>query len=174
MYLLREGAGDGPRVQLLGSGAILREVIAGADLLGEAGVAADVWSVTSFTELRRDGLEVERWNRLHPTSPPRRAFVETQLAERGGPFVAATDYMRAFADQIRPFVPGRYTVLGTDGFGRSDYRVALRRFFEVDRNHVAVAALKALADEGAVENTVVQDAIARYEIDVDTEPPWKR
>ncbi len=175
LYLLREGKGEGARVQLLGSGAILREVIAGADLLeSDFGVAADVWSVTSFTELRRDGLEVERWNRLHPTAEPRAAYVESALAGRSGPFVAATDYMRAFADQIRPFVPGRYAVLGTDGFGRSDYRAKLRRFFEVDRNHVAVAALKALADDGVIEAGVVQEAIERYEIDPELEAPWKR
>ena len=118
-------------------------------------MAADVWSVTSFTELRREGLEAERWNRLHPTEPQRRPFVEEQLSGRHGPAVASTDYIRTFADQIRPYVPGRYVALGTDGFGRSDYRVALRRFFEVDRHHVAVAALKALADEGAVEAAVV-------------------
>jgi pyruvate dehydrogenase E1 component len=174
LYRLREGSGEGPRVQLLGSGAILREVLAGADLLAELGVVADVWSVTSFTELRRDGLEVERWNRLHPTAPQRRTWVEEQLGPRGGPFVAATDYMRTFADQIRPFVPGRYAVLGTDGFGRSDYRVNLRRFFEVDRYHVAVAALKALADEGTLAPEAVQDAITGYGLDVDAEPPWKR
>jgi pyruvate dehydrogenase E1 component len=175
IYLLREGTGDGPRVQLLGSGAILREVSAGADLLErDFGIASDVWSVTSFTELRRDGLEVERWNRLHPTGEQRLSFVEGALAGRDGPFVAATDYMRAFADQIRPFVPGRYAVLGTDGFGRSDYRVKLRQFFEVDRHHVAVTALKALADEGAVEPAVVQDAIERYGIDTEADAPWKR
>ena len=176
LYLIREGSGKKKqRVQLLGSGAILREVLAGAELLeGDFGVASDVWSVTSFTELRREGLEVERWNRLHPTEEPRRSWVETSLAGRAGPFVAATDYMRTFADQIRPFVPGRYAVLGTDGFGRSDYRVKLRSFFEVDRHHVAVAALKALADEGAVERSVVQDAIERYGIDADAAPPWKR
>jgi len=175
IYLLREGSGDGPRVQLLGSGTILREVIAGADLLqADFSVASDVWSVTSFTELRRDGLDVERWNRLHPTAEQRLSYVETVLAGRGGPFVASTDYMRAFADQIRPFVPGRYAVLGTDGFGRSDYRVKLRQFFEVDRYHVAIAALKALADEGVVAPAVVQDAIARYGVDADIEAPWKR
>jgi pyruvate dehydrogenase E1 component len=175
IYLLREGKGDGPRVQLLGSGTILREVIAGADLLeADFGVASDVWSVTSFTELRRDGLEVERWNRLHPTDRQRASYVETTFAGRSGPFVAATDYMRAFADQIRPFVPGRYAVLGTDGFGRSDYRKKLRQFFEVDRHHVAVAALKALADEGVVKPSVVQDAIARYGIDAEVQPPWQR
>jgi pyruvate dehydrogenase E1 component len=175
LYLLREGRGDGPRVQLLGSGAILREVLAGAELLeSDFGVAGDVWSVTSFTELRREGLEAERWNRLHPTEEPRTSWVETSLAGRSGPFVAATDYMRAFADQIRPFVPGRYAVLGTDGFGRSDYRVKLRQFFEVDRHHVVVTALKALADDGAVAPSVVQDAIERYGIDAEAEPPWKR
>jgi pyruvate dehydrogenase E1 component len=178
LYLLREGGDQTTerRVQLLGSGAILREVLAAAELLeGEHGVAADVWSVTSFTELRRDGLEVERWNRLHPTEAPRVSYAKERLLERGrGPFVAATDYMRTFADQIRPFVPGRYTVLGTDGFGRSDYRATLRRFFEVDRHHVAVAALKALADEGVLEPAAVQEAIGRYGIDADAEPPWSR
>ncbi|MDH4177461.1 MAG: pyruvate dehydrogenase (acetyl-transferring), homodimeric type [Thermoleophilia bacterium] len=177
MYLVREGAkrnGAG-RVQLLGSGAILREVLAGAELLEEElGVAADVWSVTSFTELRREGMAVERWNRLHPTEEPRVPYVHECLAGRTGPAVAASDYMRAFADQIRPFVPGRYVTLGTDGFGRSDYRVKLRRFFEVDRHHVAVAALKALADEGVVEATVVAEAIERYGIDADADPPWRR
>ena len=119
-------------------------------------------------------MEVERWNRLHPTEPQRRPYVEECLAGRDGPAVAATDYIRTFADQIRPFVPGRYTVLGTDGFGRSDYRVKLRQFFEVDRFHVAVAALKALADEGAIEPSVVQAAIERYGIDAGSTPPWTR
>jgi len=176
MYLLHEAPeGDGPRVQLLGSGSILREVEAAAELLAsDFSVAADVWSAPSFTELRRDGLEVERWNRLHPTEPQRRAYVEECLAGRKGPAIASTDYIRTFADQIRPFVPGRYVALGTDGFGRSDYRVALRRFFEVDRHHVAVAALKALADEGAIEPSVVASAIERYGIDADAAPPWQR
>jgi pyruvate dehydrogenase E1 component len=176
LYLLRSGDGEGPRVQLLGSGAILREVLAGADLLAaDFGVAADVWSVTSFTELRREGLAVERRNRLHPLAAPERSWVEEQLAGRsGGPFVAATDYVRTFADQIRPWVPGRYVVLGTDGFGRSDYRRKLRSFFEVDRHHVAVAALKALADDGIVEPSVVQTAIERYGIDAGAPAPWTR
>ena len=144
MYLLQDGGnGKGPRVQLLGSGTILREAIAAADLLrDDFGVAADVWSVPSFTELRRDGIETERWNMLHPTEPQRRSYVETCLADRPGPVVAATDYIRAFADQIRPYVPRRYRVLGTDGFGRSDYRERLRSFFEVDRHYITVAALK--------------------------------
>ncbi len=176
IYRVREGAAGGAaRVQLLGSGAILREVLAAAELLeADFQVAADVYSVTSFTELHRDGMEVERWNRLHPSEPPRQAYAETVLGERGGPFVAATDYIRTFAEQIRPFVPGRYTVLGTDGFGRSDYRVKLRSFFEVDRHHVAVAALKALADEGALEATVVQTAIDRFGIDAEAAAPWRR
>jgi pyruvate dehydrogenase E1 component len=169
MYLLREGPRDekAPRVQLLGSGTILREVEAAADLLSaDFGVAADVWSMTSFTELRREAIEAERWNLLHPTDQPRVSYVERCLEGRGGPVVAATDYMRAFADQIRPFVRARYRVLGTDGFGRSDYRVKLRRFFEVDRHYVALAALTALADDGRIEATTARDAIERYGIDV--------
>jgi pyruvate dehydrogenase E1 component len=168
MHLIREGDADGdaPRVQLLGSGTILREVLAGADLLREDfGVAADVWSATSFTELRREGMEVERWNMLHPAEEPRRCHVQECLEGRAGPVIASTDYIRTYADQIRPYVRGRYTVLGTDGFGRSDFRRVLRRFFEIDRHYVAVAALKALADEGAIEPARVAEAIERYEID---------
>jgi pyruvate dehydrogenase E1 component len=168
MYLLREASGTagGPSVQLLGSGTILREALAGADLLAaDYGVAADVWSATSFTELRRNGLAAERWNMLHPTEPPRRSYVEDCLAERRGPVIAATDYIKTFADQIRPFVPGRYRVLGTDGYGRSDYRRNLRRFFEVDRHYVAVAALASLARDGTIPAATVADAISRYGID---------
>ena len=162
-----------PRVQLLGSGTILREVIAGADLLAQDfGIAADIWSCPSFTELRREAMAVERWNLLHPTEPPRQTYVETCLGGRSGPVIAATDYMRLFADQIRPCVPGRYRVLGTDGFGRSDYRKKLRDFFEVDRHWVAVAALKALAEEGKVEPSVVADAIRKYDIDPSKPAPW--
>jgi pyruvate dehydrogenase E1 component len=180
MYLLRDGAANqagsakkkAPRVQLLGSGTILREVIAAADLLAaDFGVVADVWSVPSFTELRRDGLAAERWNMLHPTEEPRRSYVETLLADRPGPVIASTDYIKAFADQIRAFVPHRYTVLGTDGYGRSDYRRVLRRFFEVDRHYVTVAALRSLAQDGAVPTSVVADAIARYGIDPDKPDP---
>ena len=170
MYLIRRGeepkrAKNTPHVQLLGSGTILREVIAAADLLAEHGVVADVWSAPSFTELRREALAADRWNMLHPTEEPRRSYVETCLGERKGPVVAATDYMKAFADQIRPFVPGRYRVLGTDGYGRSDFRRKLRQFFEVDRHYVTVAALTALADEGTVPRTTVAEAIAKYGID---------
>jgi pyruvate dehydrogenase E1 component len=175
LYLFRKGParrGKRPRVQLLGSGTILREVIAAADLLAaDFGVTADIWSAPSFNELRREGLRTERWNRLHPTSKPRQSYVETCLAGQSGPVVAATDYIKAYADQIRPFVPARYTVLGTDGFGRSDYRRALRSFFEVDRYHVAVAALHSLAQEGTVAAKVVADAIAKYGIDPDKPDP---
>ena len=176
MYLLREGSVGRkkkvPRVQLLGSGTILNEVLAAAELLeSDFGVAADVWSVTSFTELRRDGIEVERWNMLHPLDEPRRAFVTEQLSSREGPVVASTDYLRAFPDQIRQWVPGSYRVLGTDGFGRSDSRSALRRFFEVDRHYVALAALKELADEGQVDRERVKEAIDRYKIDADAPMP---
>jgi pyruvate dehydrogenase E1 component len=174
MYLLREGGeSNGPRVQLLGSGTILREVLAGADLLrDDHGVTADVWSVTSFTELGREGMAVDRWNMLHPADDQRSSYIESCLARREGPVVASTDYMRAFAEQIRPYVPKRYRVLGTDGFGRSDYRVKLRSFFEVDRRYVAIAALKALADDGAVEPTAVKQAIERYELDPERPLPW--
>jgi pyruvate dehydrogenase E1 component len=172
MYKLSSSSADGPRVQLLGSGTILREVMAAAELLAsDFGVAADVWSVTSFTELRREGIEVERWNMLHPEDAARSAYVAECLGADGGPVVASTDYIRAFADQIRQWVPGRYRVLGTDGFGRSDFRSALRRFFEVDRHYVAVAALKELADEGAIEPARVREAIERYEIDPDAPMP---
>jgi pyruvate dehydrogenase E1 component len=129
--------------------------------------------VTSFTELRREGLETERWNMLHPTEAPRLSHVEQCLADREGPVVAASDYLRSFADQIRPFVDRRYAVLGTDGYGRSDYRAKLRRFFEVDRHYVALAALKALADEGAIEPEVVAQAIERYGIDADKPIPTR-
>jgi len=157
-----------PRVQLLGSGTILWEVIAAAALLGtDFGVAADVWSVPSFTELRRDGLAAERWSMLHPLEEPRRSYVESCLGGRAGPVVAATDYVRAYADQIRPFVPGRYRVLGTDGFGRSDYRRKLRSHFEVDRHYVVLAALSALGADG----TVPAEAMERYGFDPDKPDP---
>src|SRR5437660_6770177 len=168
MYRLRDAPADGEhRVQLLGSGTILNEVLAAADILqSDFGVTADVWSVTSFTQLRRDGIEVERWNMLHPLGDARRAYVTEQLEGRG-PVVASTDYIRAFADQIRQWVPERYRVLGTDGFGRSDSRAALRRFFEVNRHFVAVAALKELADDGTLDPARVREAIERYELDPD-------
>jgi pyruvate dehydrogenase E1 component len=160
-------------VQLLGSGTILREVLAGADLLAQDyGISSDVWSATSFTELRRDGLAAERHNMLHPGAEPRRSYVEECLASRpAGPVIAATDYVRSYADQIRAFVPGPYRVLGTDGYGRSDYRRNLRRFFEVDRHYVALAALTALAGQGAIPADRVAGAIARYGINPDAPDP---
>jgi pyruvate dehydrogenase E1 component len=171
MYLLQDG-GKESKVQLLGSGPILNEVRAGAELLEEDfGIKADVWSVTSFTELRRDGQSVERWNMRHPGEEPRVSWVEHCLGERAGPVVAASDYIQALPDGIRPFVGRRYRVLGTDGYGRSDYRVNLRRFFEVDRQHVVLAALTALADEGEIEREKVAEAIERYGIDPDAPDP---
>ncbi len=164
MYKLRSASGS-PVVQLLGSGTILNEVLAAADLLRDDwGIEADVWSVTSFTELRRDGIEAERWNMLHPTSEGRIAYVAQQLAA-DVPTVASTDYIRAFADQIRQWVPAPYRVLGTDGYGRSDSRRGLRSFFEVDRRYVAVAALRELDPPRA------REAIEKYEIDPEAPMP---
>ena len=176
MYLLRDGGKPKKgelRVQLLGSGTILREVIAAAELLEkEFGVAADIWSCPSFTELRRDGFEAERWNRLHPEAKAQKKPYVTQLLEgRAGPAIAATDYVRTFADQIRAFVPQRYTVLGTDGFGRSDTRANLRRFFEVDRYHIAQAAISALAAEGKMNAKDVARAIKTFGIDPEKVDP---
>jgi pyruvate dehydrogenase E1 component len=169
-----EGQGPGSRVQLLGSGTILREALSAAEMLErDFGVAADVWSVTSFTELARDGMAVERWNRLHPESRPRESWVERCLKDHAGPAIAATDYVRGYPEQIRQLVNRPYTTLGTDGYGRSDTREALRAFFEVDRNHIAVAALKALADQEAVPASAVSDAIARLGIDRDRADPWR-
>jgi pyruvate dehydrogenase E1 component len=172
MYLLTPAADStGPRVQLLGSGTILREVIAAAYLLSQYGVVADIWSCPSFTELRRDGLEVERWNMLHPDQPARKSYVEQCLEGREGPTIAATDYIKAFADGIRAFVPGRYRVLGTDGFGRSDYRRKLRSFFEVDRHYITVAALQSLAQEGTIAAATVAAAIAAFGLDPEKPSP---
>jgi len=174
MYLLKDGGDAKVKVQLMGSGTILREVMAAADLLrNDFGIASDIWSVTSFNELRRDGMEASRFNLLHPTEAARKSFVEQQLEGRSGPVIAATDYIRNYADQIREYVPGRYVVLGTDGFGRSDSRAKLREFFEVDRHYVAVAALSALAREGKIEAAKVAEAIAKYGIKADKLPSWK-
>jgi len=179
LYKLQDGgktAKKGLRVQLMGSGTILREVIAAAALLkADFGIVADVWSATSYNELRRDGMATERWNLLHPTETRRRSWVESCLEGHEGPVVASTDYMRNYADQVRESVQlagRRYVVLGTDGFGRSDYRVKLRRFFEVDRHYVAVAALKALADDGVIKHAVVGEAIAKYGLDTERAAPW--
>ncbi|HEU4441903.1 MAG TPA: pyruvate dehydrogenase (acetyl-transferring), homodimeric type, partial [Burkholderiales bacterium] len=175
MYLLREAKSKAKsRVQLLGSGTILREVEAAAELLEKDwGVSADVWSATSFTELRRDGLAAERWNMLHPEAKPRVPYVTKILQDKAGPVVAASDYIKTFADQIRPFIPKErsYRVLGTDGFGRSDSRAKLRHFFEVNRYFVAIAALKALADQGEGKAKTVADAIKKYGIDPEKADP---
>jgi pyruvate dehydrogenase E1 component len=174
LYLLQEGAkGKGPRVQLMGSGTILREVIAAADLLRDDWkVNADLWSATSFNELRRDGMSADRHNLLHPTKPRRKSYIETALDGHAGPVIAATDYMRNYADQVRSHIPRRYVTLGTDGFGRSDYRVKLRKFFEVNRHYVAVAALKALADDGELKPEIVAQAIKKYGLDTERPDPW--
>ncbi|MGH8592754.1 MAG: pyruvate dehydrogenase (acetyl-transferring), homodimeric type [Gammaproteobacteria bacterium] len=172
LYLLQDAGGHPLKVQLLGSGTILNEVIAAAKLLREDfDVAADVWSVTSFNELRREGLACERWNMLHPQSRPRKSHVQSCLEGRTGPVVAASDYMKAYADQIRAFVPSTYKVLGTDGYGRSDTREKLRWFFEVNRHYIAVAALKALSEQSTVPAKRVQQAIKKYTLDPEKPNP---
>lgn len=174
MYSFRQGAKKkGPRVQLLGSGVIFREVEFAAELLrNDWGVESDLWSCTSFTELARDGQTIERWNRLHPTETAKKSHVANCLDSATGPVIAASDYTRAFAEQIRAYISAPYTVLGTDGFGRSDTRENLRRFFEVDRYHVTVAALKSLADLGQFDAAKVDVAIAKYGINPDVIAPW--
>ncbi len=173
-YLLQIGGRGKVRATLLGSGTILRECLAAAKILeDDYGIPADVLSVTSFSELRREALECERWNLLHPAESPHVPYVRQLLKDREGPVVAATDYMRTVPDQIRQWVRGRYVTLGTDGFGRSDSRAALRRHFEVDRNYIALAALKALADEGQVVEATVTAAIKALSIDPAKPVPWK-
>lgn len=173
MYRFRTGNDTGkPRVQLLGSGSIFREVIAAADMLeAEWGIESDIWSCPSFNELARDGHEVDRQNRVNPGAERKLSHVERCLIDTTGPVIASTDYIKLFADQIRAYVPRRYVVLGTDGFGRSDTREALRRFFEVDRYYVTIAALSALADDGAIDASVVKAAIEKYGIDVNKPNP---
>ncbi|MFM2404921.1 MAG: hypothetical protein RL223_2801, partial [Pseudomonadota bacterium] len=171
MYLLEEAAaGAGPRVNLLGSGTILRESMAARQLLAaDWGVSANVWSCPSFNELARDGQDCERFNLLHPTEAPRTSFIAQQLAGHAGPVIASTDYMKSYADQVRAFIPKDRTfkVLGTDGFGRSDFRKKLREHFEINRHYIVVAALKALADDGVVPVATVAEAIAKYGLNVD-------
>ena len=166
MYLLQDvAAGGRPQVNLLGSGTILREAMAAKTLLeADWGVAAKVWSCPSFNELARDGQDCERWNLLHPTDAPRLSFVAQQLGGHAGPVVASTDYIKSYSEQIRAHLPkGRtYKVLGTDGYGRSDFRSKLREHFEVNRHYIVVAALKALADDGAMPAARVAEAITRY------------
>jgi pyruvate dehydrogenase E1 component len=166
MYLLQIGGRGKVRATLLGSGTILREAIAAAQILEkDFGVPADVFSVPSFSELRREAIEVERHNMLNPKEPPRVPYVQQLLKDRQGPIIAATDYVRNVPDQIRQWVPTRYVTLGTDGFGRSDSRAQLRKHFEVDRNFIALAALKALADEGKIDRKTVTQAIEKLGID---------
>jgi pyruvate dehydrogenase E1 component len=175
MYQFRKGAAsNGPRVQLLGSGTIFMEAIAAAALLkSDWGVEADLWSCPSFNELARDGNDCTRWNLLHPTEKPRVPHVAACLAETRGPVIAATDYIRVFAEQIRSLVPRQYTVLGTDGFGRSDTREKLRHFFEVDRYWITLAALSALAEDGQVKKEKVAEAIKKYALDPNKPNPVK-
>ncbi len=173
MYLLKESAKKAKaHVQLLGSGTILREVLEAARMLEEDfSVTADIWSVTSFTELRRDGLAVERYNRLHPEAKPKQSYVSQLLEKTKGPILASTDYMRMYSEQIRPFIKGHYVTLGTDGYGRSDTRAQLRHFFEVDAKFITVSALKALADDGLISNAKVAEAIKRYGINPEKVDP---
>jgi len=166
-----EGKKGAPRVRLLGSGTILREVEAAVGLLKEYGVVADVWSATSMNELRRDGLAAERWNLLHPAETPRTSWVAQQLNGSKDPVICSTDYMKTYSDQIRQFVDAPFVALGTDGYGRSDTREQLRAFFEVDRRWVTIAALKALADAGTIEKAVVGKAIAALRLDADKPNP---
>jgi pyruvate dehydrogenase E1 component len=174
MYLLQVGGQGQIRPQLMGSGTILREVIGAAELLmDDFGIPSDVWSVTSFNELRRDALEVERWNHLHPDEPQKKSYIETCLAKRKGPYIAATDYMKIVPDQIQRWVPGKFLSLGTDGFGRSDGRAALRDHFEVDKRYIAVTALKALVDDGMLDQQTVSKAIKQYGIDPEKPDPVK-
>ncbi len=172
IYLFQKGGRKKKRVQLMGSGTIFREVIAAAVLLAEDwGIDADLWSVTSFNELTREAQDCERWNMLHPEATPRKPYVAQVLEAHQGPFVAATDYMKVYADQIRAWVPGSYRVLGTDGYGRSDTRAQLRKHFEVNRFYITVAALKTLADEGTIPASDVAKALKKYDIDSDKTNP---
>jgi pyruvate dehydrogenase E1 component len=174
MYLLNIGGQGKIRAQLLGSGTILREVIGAAELLEkDFRIPSDIWSVTSFNELRRDALEIERWNQLHPEAKPRKSYIEQCFADRPGPYVAATDYMKIVPDQIQRWVPGSFVSLGTDGYGRSDGRAALRQHFEVDKRYIAVTTLKALADDGVLDQKTVVEAIKKYGIDPDRPDPVK-
>ena len=172
LYSFSKSKAKGEKVQLMGSGVILREVIAAAELLEKDwGVSADVWSATSFTELRREGLDSERWNMLNPEKPQRLNYVAESLKDAKGPVIASTDYMKSFAEQIQRFVPNKFVALGTDGYGRSDSREALRDFFEVDARYITVAALKALSDEGKLPASKVAEAIKKYQLNSEKPNP---
>jgi pyruvate dehydrogenase E1 component len=176
MYLYRESKtkGRAAQVQLLGSGTILREVFAAAEMLErDWDIAANVWSVTSFTELRRDGMAAEHHNRYQPAAAPMLSHLAQCLAPTSGPVIAASDYVRAVADLIRPYMPRHYVALGTDGFGRSDTRAQLRDFFEVSAAHVVIAALQALAAEDSIASGLVARAMTRYKISAGRAPSWE-
>ena len=161
-------------VQLLGSGTILRESIAAAELLkNDFNIAANVWSVTSWSELRRDGMACARHHRLNPAAEPRVSHVEGLLAQHTGPVIAASDHVTAVPDLIRAYVPRRFVTLGTDGYGRSDTRENLRRFFEIDRHHIVIAALAELADDGVISRDIVATALTRYGITTTNAAPWE-
>ncbi|MBU1567882.1 MAG: pyruvate dehydrogenase (acetyl-transferring), homodimeric type [Proteobacteria bacterium] len=172
MYLFRQGQGTGPTVQLMGSGTILREVLVAADLLAdEFGVQADVWSILGVNQLHREGMLAEDWNRYHPEEPKRRSYVEEMLEGREGPVVISSDYVRAYPEQLRRFIHRQLTILGTDGYGRSDSRAVLRKFFRVDRHHIAIAALQGLVNEGKMAPATVVEAMKRYAINPDVPSP---
>jgi pyruvate dehydrogenase E1 component len=174
MYLLQTGGAGKLRVTLMGSGTILREVIAASEILSkDFGIPSDIYSCPSFSELRREALEIERWNRLHPGETARIPYVSQALSKATGPFVAATDYMRAWPDMIRQWVPGKFAVLGTDGYGRSDGRAALRQHFEVDAKNIVYASLQALAEEGAIDKGTLKSALARLGLDPNKMDPQK-
>ncbi|HIE90117.1 MAG TPA: pyruvate dehydrogenase (acetyl-transferring), homodimeric type, partial [Methylophilaceae bacterium] len=165
MYSFSKSKAKGEKVQLMGSGVILREVIAAAVMLEKDwGISADVWSVPSFTELRREGIDCERWNLLNPDKKQRVSYVEECLKDAKGPVIVSTDYMRSFAEQIQRFVPNNFFALGTDGYGRSDSREALRDFFEIDRNYIVLTALTALSAEGKVPAAKLAEAVKKYKL----------
>jgi pyruvate dehydrogenase E1 component len=174
MYLYQQGADNGAdKVQLMGRGTILRETIEAAEMLkNDFGIESDIWSIPGINQLKRDGDECERWNMLHPEQVPRTPYISELLEGRKGPVIAATDYKKTYAEQLRPFIKDRaYKVLGTDGFGRSDTRAKLREFFEVDRNYIVIAALKALHEEQRLPAAVVSEAIEKYSINADKPNP---
>ena len=173
MYLLKENNNKGKtKVQLLGSGTILREIISAAEVLSkEYNIDSDVWSVTSFNELRKDGMETERWNLLNPDEKKKKSYVQKCLNKRDGPIIAASDYTRSFSDQIRPYTDKRFYSLGTDGYGRSDTRKNLRKFFEVDKEHIVAYTLSALAKEQLIATKEAEKAFKKYKIDKEKDFP---
>ena len=172
MYRLKRGGKKKLKAQLMGSGTILREVLASSEiLLKDFGIDSDVWSVTSFNELRRNALQIERWNNLNPDKQPKKNYIQSCLSSSAGPFIAATDYMKIIPDQIQRWVPGTFVSLGTDGYGRSDARTALRKHFEVDRWFIVITTLKALSDQGMIDGRIVSKAIKKYGIDPSKKDP---